>query len=102
LAGVLASTGINLLTGIVLMNEFTAQLRAIVISVGFFLASSAGASLLAWYLDEMHRRWVDQGKPFDQEHIKRIVKEYSVRATTALSITLATAVLGVLQLCFAL
>jgi len=102
LAGVLASTGINLLTGILLLNEPTSRFGAVAISVAFFLASSASASLLAWCLDEMHGRWVGQGKPFDQEHIERIVKEYRVRATAALSVTLGMAVLAVLQLCFAL
>ena len=97
LAGVLASVAVNLFTGVVLLDKAIARPGAMVVSITLFLVSSGGAAVVAWYLDEMHWRWLDEGRPTDPVHVKRIVRTRLVQATIAAIITVAAISIGGFQ-----
>lgn len=98
LAGVFASTAVNLFTGTVFVERATVRGNAVILSIVFFLVSSASTAIVAWYLDEMYSRWVREGRPTDKEHVESIVKPIRTRATIALIIALMSVVVGGLQL----
>jgi amino acid transporter len=98
LAGVLASIAVNLFTGAIFIEKPIIRPGEMAASIALFLLASAGAAVIAWYLDDMHGRWLLEGRPTDPQHLKDIVRKSRMPTTIVSIITLIAIVTGGLQL----